>query len=65
MISTSVLIENLKAFIEVDKTTGQIATNKTLPENKENQEHQVIYDPLGVPYCLDCPFPTEAMVIRP
>ncbi len=57
--------ENLKAFIEVDKTTGQIATNKTLPENKENQEHQVIYDPLGVPYCLDCPFPAEAMVIRP
>lgn len=58
-------IENLKTFIEIDKSTGQIATDKTPPENKEMQEHQVIYDPLWVPYCLDCPFPTEAMVIRP
>lgn len=57
--------ENLKTFIEIDKTTNQIATDKTPPENREMQEHQVIYDPLGTPYCLDCSFPTEARVIRP
>jgi len=57
--------ENLKAFIEIDNTTGMIATDKTPPENKEIQEHQVIFDPLGVPYCLDCPFPTERVIISP
>jgi membrane carboxypeptidase/penicillin-binding protein len=58
-------IENLKTQIEVDKTTGQLATDKTLPENRESQEHQVIFDPLNIPYCLDCPPPTEPVTIRP
>ena len=57
--------ESLKHFIEVDKTTNQIATEKTPPENKEIQEHQVIFDPLRVPFCLDCAFPTEHLVISP
>ena len=57
--------ENLKIAVEIDKTTNQLATNKTLPENKEPQEHQIIYDPLGTPFCLDCVFPTEATVINP
>jgi len=57
--------ENLKSFVEVDKTTNQLATDKTLPENREIQEHQVIYDPLGTPFCLDCVFPTERMIINP
>jgi len=57
--------ENLKAFIEMDKTTNQIATEKTLPENKELQEHQVVFDPLGTPYCLDCAPPTEPFIIHP
>ncbi|HUV42501.1 MAG TPA: PBP1A family penicillin-binding protein [Patescibacteria group bacterium] len=57
--------ENLKTFIEIDKTTGQMANEKTPPENRELQEHQVIYDPLGAPYCLDCIPPTEAMIISP
>ena len=57
--------ENLKIAVEIDKTTNQLATNKTLPENKEPQEHQIIYDPLGTPFCLDCVFPTEAIVINP
>jgi 1A family penicillin-binding protein len=57
--------ENLKAFIEVDKATGQIATDKTPPENKELQEHPVVFDPLGTPYCLDCPPPTEPFIIYP
>src|SRR4030043_384829 len=57
--------ENLKTFIEIDKTTGQMANEKTPPENRELQEHQVIYDPLGAPYCLDCIPSTGAMIISP
>lgn len=57
--------ESLKSFIEVDKTTGMIATDKTPPENREMQEHQIIYDSLGTPHCLDCTFPTERMIITP
>lgn len=57
--------ENLKTMVEIDKTTGQLASEKTPPENKELQEHQVIFDPLGIPFCLDCPFPTEPVIIRP
>jgi len=57
--------EALKTMIEVDKTTNQLATSKTPPENKEIQEHQVVYDPLGTPFCLDCTFPTESIVINP
>jgi len=56
--------ENLKQMIEVDKTTGQMATDKTPPENKEPQEHLVVYDLLNTPHCLDCPPPTERVIIR-
>ncbi len=56
--------EIVKAFIEIDKTTGQIATDKIPPENREMQEHPVAYDLLGTPYCLDCPPPTEPFLIR-
>jgi membrane peptidoglycan carboxypeptidase len=56
--------ENLKTHIEIDKTTGQPAADKTPPENRELQEHQVIWDPLETPYCLDCPPPTEPTIIR-
>jgi len=56
--------ENLKRGIGVDKTTGQLATNKTPPENIEIQEHLVVWDKLGTPFCLDCPFPNEAIVIN-
>jgi len=58
-------VENLKTFIEVDKTNGQLANEKTPPENKEMQEHQIIFDPLGTPFCLDCSFPTEPITINP
>ena len=51
--------------MEVDKTTKQLATDKTLPENRETQNHPVIFDPLGIPYCLDCPFPTDPVTIQP
>jgi len=55
----------LKTFVEIDKTSGQLASGKTPPENKEMQEHQIILDPLGTPFCLDCPFPTEPITINP
>jgi len=57
--------ENLTGQIEIDKTTNQQATEKTLPENRELQEHQVITDPLGTRLCLDCAFPTEPVIINP
>ena len=51
--------ESLRQFVEIDKTTDQLATNNTPPENRELQEHQVITDPLGTRYCLDCVFPQQ------
>lgn len=57
--------EVLKRFIEVDKTTGQMATKDTPPENRELQEHQVIEDALGTIHCLDCPPPEKPTIIRP
>jgi len=58
-------LENLKASVEIDKTTNELVTKDTLPENKELQEKQVIYDPLNSPFCLDCTFPTQAQTIYP
>ncbi len=57
--------ENLKMMVEIDKTTGQLANEKTPPENREPQEHQVIYDPLGIPFCLDCAVATQSATINP
>jgi penicillin-binding protein 1C len=54
-----------KQFAEIDKTTGQLATEKTPPENKEIQEKQILTDLWGTSYCLDCAFPTERVVINP
>jgi 1A family penicillin-binding protein len=56
--------ESLNRGIAVDKTTGQLATSKTPPENIEIQEHQVIWDNLGTPFCLDCPFPEERVILN-
>ena len=58
-------MENLNTDVEVDKTTGQLATDKTPPENRETQNHPAIFDPLGIPYCLDCAFPTDPVTIQP
>lgn len=57
--------ESLKMMVEIDKTTGQLANEKTPPENREPQEHQVIYDPLGTTYCLDCSVATQSAIINP
>jgi len=55
--------ENLKMAIEIDKTNGQMANEKTPPENREPQEHQVIYDSLGTSFCLDCSVATQSATI--
>ncbi len=57
--------ENLQTMVEIDKTTNQIATDQTPPENKELQQKQVIYDPLGTPFCLDCNASPSAITINP
>lgn len=54
-----------KQFVEIDKTTGQLAIDKTPPENRETQEKQILTDLWGTQYCLDCIFPTEKVVINP
>jgi len=56
--------ENPKTSVEIDKTTGQMATDKTPPENKELQEHLILYDLLQTPFCLDCAFPTESLIVN-
>jgi len=57
--------ENLKMMVEIDKTSGQLANDKTPPENREPQEHQVIYDSLGTSFCLDCSVATQSATIIP
>lgn len=54
--------EVLKRGIGIDKTTGALATGTTPPENVEIQEKSIIFDILGTPFCLDCPFPTESVI---
>ncbi len=58
-------VENLKTIIEINKNTGQIADEKTPPEDKEPQEHLVIFDPLGTSFCLDCGATQSATTINP
>ncbi len=54
----------LRLDIPIDKTTGEIARPDTSPENIEIQNHPVIYDQLGVIYCLDCSMPTKPITIK-
>jgi 1A family penicillin-binding protein len=56
--------EFLKTAVEVDKTTGQLASEETPPENREMQEHQIVKDVLGTIYCLDCPLPEKPVLIK-
>jgi membrane carboxypeptidase/penicillin-binding protein len=56
--------ENLKMNVDIDKNTNQLATDKTLPENRVNQEHSIITDPLGTQLCLDCTAPTDPIMIN-
>lgn len=50
--------------VHIDKTTGQLVTEMTLPENQELQEKTVIFDALGNMYCLDCTPPTTPVNIK-
>ena len=49
----------------IDKTTGALAGPDIPPEQIEPQSHQIIYDPLGTQYCLDCilPIPTWSVSV--
>jgi membrane carboxypeptidase/penicillin-binding protein len=56
--------DSLRQVINIDKTTGSIANTKNVaPENVEQQEHDVVFDILGLPYCLDCPPPETPITI--
>ncbi len=50
--------------ILIDKTTGELATTKTAPENTEMQNHPLVYDPLNAVFCLDCPIPSQSVTIN-
>ncbi|MDP3955150.1 MAG: transglycosylase domain-containing protein [bacterium] len=52
--------ENLKQAILINKDTGQPVPPGETPPNVEPQEHQVLVDPLGASFCLDCPLPLSA-----
>jgi penicillin-binding protein 1C len=62
--SLPTLIGGLRMDIQIDKTNGAVASEKTLPENIETQNHSVYTDPLKTLYCLDCPLPVEPVNIR-
>lgn len=50
--------------VQLDKTTGALASPKTPPENIETQNRPTITDPLGTLFCLTCAIPTEPVTIR-
>ncbi len=56
--------ENIRQGIVIDKATGDLAPpNQT--DNMEMQEHDVLRDPTGAAWCLDCPHPEgKANVIK-
>ncbi len=56
--------ETLKNFVEVNKETNQLATSKTPDDLKEMQEKTIIFDPLWMPFCLDCQVQTEAQIVK-
>ncbi|MCL4360300.1 transglycosylase domain-containing protein [Patescibacteria group bacterium] len=50
--------ETLARPVLIDKTTGDIAPpGKT--DNVETETHQVLTDPTGAQWCLDCPHPPD------
>lgn len=57
-------VENLRRTVNIDKTTGQLATKETAPENIEQQEKSVVYDITGQPYCVDCPSPSSPTALK-
>ena len=56
-------VENLRRAVNIDKTTGRLATGDTAPENIEQQEKSIVYDITGKPYCVDCPPPESPTIL--
>ena len=56
-------VENLRRVVNLDKTTGRLATGDTAPENIEQQEKSIVYDITGKPYCTDCPPPESPTIL--
>jgi len=58
--------EVLTQPVPIDKTTNQLASKETPPENTEVHERQMVTDILGTKYCLDCSHENEKpIIIRP
>ena len=58
--------EVLNEHVPIDKTTNNLASAETPPENIEVQDHLIVTDVLGNRYCLDCPHEGEkSLIIRP
>lgn len=53
-----------KRFMEIDKSTGLMATDATPPENREMREFAVVLDALGTPFCLGCPEGAPSTIVR-
>jgi len=56
-------VENLRRVVNIDKTTGRLATSDTPSENIEQQEKSIVYDIIGKPYCVDCPPPESPTIL--
>ncbi len=54
--------ENLRQSVAVDTTTGDLASFGQT-ENVEMRDQQILRDPTGAAWCLDCPHPDGKAVI--
>lgn len=50
-----------KRGVFVDREKQELANEETSQDKIENQEHLVIFDPLGTQICLTCPFPVPSV----
>lgn len=53
----------IRQDLQIDRTLTELVNKDTLPENIETQNHPIIYDPLGILFCLDCAIPTKSVTI--
>jgi penicillin-binding protein 1C len=56
-------IESGQKDIQIDKTTGAVATPDTPADLIETQNHPFLLDPLGTLVCLDCPIASSSAEI--
>lgn len=50
--------------LTIDNNSHEIAAHDAPPDQVSVQNHPVVIDPLGTPYCLDCPPPTAPVTIN-